>query len=142
MDEPLKAKKDERAPRGAGDPQPVPNEPSFGRMSDRHWSRARAGTNEEALEYYRERSRAPGVAEGGAERNFYCMRCDGVIPFDVAGEVCPHCGVALEGMSKRYFNWVEINEPPKSDARALLPFALAGLSIVAVIAVLVWYVVH
>ena len=36
--------------------------PVYGNMSDDHWSRARAGENAEALEYYRERSRAPGVA--------------------------------------------------------------------------------
>lgn len=137
MDEPLKADKHE--PRASNQRGESEQGPSFGRMSDQHWSRARVGTNEEALEYYRERSKAPGVAAGGAERNFYCMKCDGVIPYDQTAEVCPHCGESLAGMSKRYFNWVEINEPPKSDARALLPFALVGLALVTALAILVWY---
>lgn len=107
-------------------------------MSDAHWSRARTGTNAEALDYYRERSKAPGVASGGAARNFYCMHCDGVIAFDHAGERCPHCDGAIEGGARRYFNWVELNETTKSDARALLPFALGGLVLVALAAWLVW----
>ena len=112
---------------------------SFGPMSEHHWSRARAGMNEEALDYYRERSRAPGVAEGGAERNFYCMKCDGVIPHDHAGGSCPHCGEPLEGMARRYFNWVEINEPAKSDFKALFPIAAGGLaSLILVALLLVW----
>ena len=49
-------------------------------MGPEHWSRARKDSNQEALEYYRERSHAPGVEAGGGPRNFYCMRCDGVIP--------------------------------------------------------------
>src|SRR5678815_2135980 len=116
-----------------------PAQKSFGAMSDAHWSRARAGTNEEALAYYRERSHAPGVAEGGAERNFYCMRCDGVIAFDHAGGVCPHCGEPLDERARRYFNWVEINEPPKSDLRALMPIVLGVLGAVCVLLLLVWY---
>jgi hypothetical protein len=113
-------------------PKPAP-EKSFGNMSEQHWSRARAGTNAEALDYYRQRSHAPGVEAGGAERNFYCMQCDGVIPFDFAGASCPHCGVALEGMAKRYFNWVEINEPARSDFKALLPFLVGGALLLALI---------
>ena len=69
--------------------RPDPPPPSFGNMSEQHWSRARADSNQEALEYYRQRSKAPGVAEGGAARNFYCMHCDGVIPHDTQAEVCP-----------------------------------------------------
>lgn len=108
-------------------------------MSDRHWSRARAGANREALDYYRQRSRAPGVAEGGAERNFYCMSCDGVIDYSHTGEVCPHCGAALEENIKRYFNWVEINEPPSSDLQPLLKLAAVGLLALATMAALVWW---
>lgn len=99
-------------------------EKSFGNMGPAHWSRARAGKNREALDYYRQRSRAPGVAEGGGARNHYCMECDGVIPFDHAEPGCPHCGAELEGAVKRFFNWVEIDRPPPSDARALLRPAL------------------
>jgi hypothetical protein len=113
--------------------------PSFGNMSDDHWSRARAGTNEEAVEYYRERSRAPGVKEGGSERNFYCMKCDGVISHDPMPKVCPHCGESTEEAAKRYFNWVEINEPPRSDARALMAPVLWVMTGVGVLCVVVWW---
>ncbi len=110
-------------------------------MGDHHWSRARAGENQEALDYYRERSRAPGVAQGGGARNFYCMQCDGVIPLDHQGERCPHCRATIEGDARRYFNWVEIDRPPRSDARALLPlFALAVLVLAAAVA-LAWMLV-
>jgi hypothetical protein len=121
----------------AGETPKPGSEKSFGNMSEHHWSRARAGANEEALEYYRERSRAPGVASGGAERNYYCMKCDGVIAFDFAAEACPHCGEPLSGMSKRYFNWVEINEPARSDFKALLPFIVVGLLVLALVLVFV-----
>ena len=113
--------------------RPDPPSPSFGNMSDQHWSRARRDSNQEALEYYRQRSKAPGVAEGGAERNFYCMDCDGVIPHDTTAKVCPHCGASIEGGVKRYFNWVEMNDPPKSDLRALLPWFLLALGALAAI---------
>ena len=116
------------------DPEPK----SFGNISDQHWSRARKDANPEALEYLRSRSRAPGVAEGGSERNFYCMHCDGVIPYSPPRETCPHCGATLDESVKRYFNWVEMNDPPASDFKALLPFALAGLVLLAAIAVLAW----
>ncbi|HVS20025.1 MAG TPA: hypothetical protein VMT18_15580 [Planctomycetota bacterium] len=116
-----------------------PDGPSWGNISERHWSRARKGAHGEQIEYYRERSRAPGVAEGGAERNFYCMECDGVIPFDAAPEHCPHCGVAIDERVKRYFNWVEIAEPGSSDARALLPLFAAGLLVVLAVAALAWW---
>jgi hypothetical protein len=113
--------------------------PSFGNMSDAHWSRARAGTNAEALEYYRERSHAPGVKEGGGPRNFYCMRCDGVIPHEPAPEKCPHCGEPTAEAARRYFNWVEINEPPRSDARAVLGPILIGLVVVGLIGAAAWW---
>ena len=115
--------------------EPDAEEPkSFGNMSDRHWSRARAGTNEEALEYYRERSHAPGVEEGGGPRNFYCMHCDGVIPSDPPVDRCPHCGGEISGVARRYFNWVELDQPVKSDFRSLLPFAVGGLIALVVVA--------
>lgn len=112
---------------------------SYGNMGESHWSRARRGTNEEALEYYRDRSRAPGVADGGAERNYYCMECDGVIPHDHATGACPHCGTRLEGMARRYFNWVEINEPARSDFAALLRPALLVMALAAAAACLWWW---
>ena len=99
---------------------------SFGNISEHHWSRARGDMNQEALAYYRERSKAPGVASGGAERNFYCMECAGVVPFGPPLDRCPHCGAVLEENVKRYFNWVEINDPPRSDLRALAPWIALG----------------
>ena len=110
---------------------------SFGNMSEAHWSKARAGTNEEALAYYRERSHAPGVEEGGGPRNFYCMHCDGVIPTDPPLERCPHCGGEISGVARRYFNWVELDQPARSDFRSLLPFALGGLVVLIVIALVI-----
>ncbi len=108
-------------------------------MSDDHWSRARAGTNAEALDYYRERSLAPGVKEGGTERNFYCMRCDGVIPHEPPPSACPHCGEPTTEGAKRYFNWVEINDPPRSDARAVLLPVLLVMSLVGILCVALWW---
>jgi hypothetical protein len=121
-----------------GEEPPDPPPKSFGNMSDAHWSRARKDLNQEALDYLRSRSQSPGVAEGGAERNFYCMQCDGVIPYAPPREACPHCGASLDESVKRYFNWVEMNDPPKSDLRALLPFFLGGLVLLALLGLLVW----
>ncbi len=110
-------------------------------MSDRHWSRTREGTNAEAVDYYRERSHAPGVAEGGGARNMYCMQCDGVIPLGEGLANCPHCAAPLEGDVKRYFNWVEIDRAPSSDMRALWPIFLAVLvAIGGIVWLLVWIV--
>ncbi len=116
----------------ASEPDP---EKSFGNISEHHWTRSRKGKHTEALEYLRGRSKAPGVSEGGSARNYYCMRCDGVVPHDHAGESCPHCGAPLEGRVKRYFNWVEIDQPAGSDFRALLPWIIGAL---AVGGVLLW----
>jgi hypothetical protein len=98
----------------------------------------------EDLEYYRERSAAPGVREGGAERNHYCLSCNGVIPLRYdrrrpAGkerETCPHCGVDLDPRVRAMFNWVETDQVPDSDLRALLPWALAGLAVVVAVVLL------
>ena len=102
--------------------EPLPPKKSFGNMGPDHWSRA------------------PGVAEGGAERNHYCMHCAGVIPFDPALKACPHCKEPIEGGVRRYFNWVEMNEPPKSDVGALLVLG-AGLGTITVLigAALWWF---
>lgn len=114
--------------------------PSWGNISEDHWSVARRDDNVEALEYYRERSKAPGVAEGGGSRNFYCMSCDGVIPHEPPVTHCPHCGVLLDEKIKRYFNWVEMNEPAESDLRALLPVLVpAALIALAGVAGLLWW---
>jgi len=122
------------------EPRPDGSRPSWGNISDAHWSRARKDSNQEALAYYRERSHAPGVREGGEERNFYCMECDGVIPYDPATRACPHCGATLDAKARRYFNWVEINEPAESDLRALLPLLLGGALVLAtaLVALIAW----
>jgi len=119
---------DERRPDGSNK--------SWGNLSEQHWSRARRDANQEALEYYRERSRAPGVAEGGAARNEYCMECDGVVPH--ASERCPHCGAAIDAKVRRYFNWVEIDKPTESDAKPLLAIAAVGIVVLAVLALVLW----
>ena len=111
---------------------------SYGDMSDQHWSRARKHANKEALDYYRERSKAPGVAEGGEARNFYCMDCDGVVPFEHEGGHCPHCGVELDRSVRRYFNWVEIDTPPRSDLRAVLPWLLLILALVLTLVIVIF----
>ena len=106
---------------------------SYGNMSEDHWSRTRGERNAEAIDYYRQRGQAPGVAEGGDARNFYCMECDGVVPWDdFQGEDCPHCGAAIDGNVRRYFNWVEI-DTPESDRTATL--IAATLVLAAVLAV-------
>ncbi len=117
-----------------GEERKDPKPPSFGNMSDDHWSRARKDKNQEALNYYRERSKAPGVADGGAARNFYCMSCAGVLDFDTQASACPHCGAVIEGGARRYFNWVEMDEPKKSDFLVLMPWLVAGLVLLAVLA--------
>lgn len=114
---------------------------------EEHWSRSRAGMHREAIDHLRERSRAPGVAEGGAARNHYCMACHGVVPLDYDSrrpeqgppQRCPHCGAELEGRVRAMFNWVEIDQVPASDLRALLPLGLVGLGLVAL---LVWLAVR
>lgn len=120
-------------PDAAEGPRPADPRPAWLERNER---------NAEAIEYYRERSTAPGVAEGGSERNFYCMKCDGVIPFAPPSERCPHCGEPIDEHVRRYFNWVEINEPPSSDVKALLPWiALGGLLVLALaawIAFVIW----
>ncbi|MEZ6004440.1 MAG: hypothetical protein R3F33_09680 [Planctomycetota bacterium] len=125
------------------DPDP-PQDPtippkSYGNMGPEHWTRTRETRNAEAIDYYRERSRAPGVAEGGGPRNFYCMECDGVIPHDPPATTCPHCGAAVSGQTRRYFNWVEIDSPPDSDWKALRPYFLAAALLLGL---LVWWIVR
>ncbi|MEY2746481.1 MAG: hypothetical protein RL112_1523 [Planctomycetota bacterium] len=116
-----------------------PEEKSFGNISDAHWSRARSGANAEAMDYYRQRSKAPGVKEGGGPRNFYCMECDGVVPDQPGLERCPHCQASLAGMARRYFNWVEINEPSRGDAAAVLKPIAATTLVVLALALLAWW---
>lgn len=109
-------------------------EASYGNMSERHWSKTRGERNRDAIDYYRSRSKAPGVAEGGDARNYYCMECDGVIPWDdFSGKECPHCGAAIEGSTRRYFNWVEIDRVPAPDRTAMV--LATGIVLAALIAV-------
>ena len=110
-----------------------------GEVDEHHWSRGRSERNEEALEYYRERSQAPGVAEGGGARNFYCMECDGVIPHDRDDGACPHCGAQLEGKTRRYFNWVEIDRPVESDFAALARVGTPVLVVLVLVAACAWW---
>lgn len=126
------------APRREGYTQ----EGSWGPISERHWTRARAGQNAEALEYYRERSKAPGVREGGDVRNFYCMECDGVIPYQSGPVQCPHCGARVEPGLRRYFNWVEMELPAPSDKRFLLGVAAAGVFVLGAVGAIVWLVLR
>lgn len=114
------------------------DQPSYGNMSEHHWSRTRGERNREAIDYYRERSQAPGVAEGGEARNHFCMECDGVIPWDeFKGDACPHCGAKIDGSVRRYFNWVEIDRTPQADrTAALLATGIALAFLAALLAVL------
>ncbi len=119
---------------------------SVGQVTDEHWSRARAELNKDALDYLRERNSAPGVADADKNpRNSYCMECDGVLPLSYDSrspaskktERCPHCGAKIERNIRRMFNWVEMDQVPDSDLKALLPlFAGVGL----VLALLVWWI--
>lgn len=106
-------------------------------MGEHHWSVARKSSNQEALDYYRERSKAPGVEDGGGARNHYCMNCDGVIPFEHRGDTCPHCSAALDDGVRRYFNWVEIDQPPSSDLIPLLKVAVPVLLVLAALGILI-----
>jgi hypothetical protein len=63
------------------------------------------------------------------------MACDGVIPTDQSGDSCPHCGEKIEGETRRYFNWVEIDQTPPSDRK--LQLALLGI-FMAVVG-LIWF---
>ncbi len=136
----------EAGPPDEGPPDSGAAPSSVGNISEHHWSRARAGANREAIEYMQGRSRAPGVESGGAERNHYCMECQGVIPLSYDSRVpldeqvperCPHCGAPLEGRVRAMFNWVEIDQVSGSDARALLPLFLAALLALVLLALLV-----
>jgi len=108
-------------------------------MSEHHWSKTRGERNRDAIDYYRERSKAPGVAEGGDARNFYCMECDGVIPWDdFTGDSCPHCGSVIAGSARRYFNWVEIDRTPSADRTAFfLAISIALTVLGALVGILV-----
>ena len=99
-----------------------------------HWSEERAHLHQEARDHYRQRSAAPGVAEGGGTRSHYCLECDGLLPLEydrraVADDdpgTCPHCGAALDPRVRAMFNWVETDQVPGSDLKALLPWFLIG----------------
>ena len=134
----MDARSDRDAQKDGGGAQPPAK--SYGNIGPAHWSRARADENREALDYYRSRSRAAGVREGGGARNHYCMACDGVIPYEHQGDSCPHCGARIEGGARRFFNWVELDRPPPSDLRALLPVAGLVALVVALCVLALWLV--
>ncbi|MAE28144.1 MAG: hypothetical protein QF724_10835 [Planctomycetota bacterium] len=99
-----------------------------------HWSKERSGLHGEAQEHYRRRSAAPGVAEGGGPRSHYCLECDGLLPLEydrrlpaaVELKACPHCGATLDPRLRAMFNWVETDQVPASDFKALLPYLVIG----------------
>ena len=122
--------------------RPLKSDHSWGEMSDEHWSRTRGDRNDEVFEYYRSRGEAPGVESGGAVRNHYCMKCDGIIPLsyfqmkpaEKQEQHCPHCGVKLDERIHRMFNWVEIDQPHDGDLKAFLPiFAVGALLLLALL---------
>jgi hypothetical protein len=120
------------------------DEHSWGRVSDRHWSRKRKGKNRAAIEHMRARSQAPGVAGGGGARNHYCLECNGVIPFDGSAKVlvCPHCGAALDARVQATFNWVEIDDAPQGDFGALVRVAALGLAVLVAAALVAWWILR
>lgn len=127
----MSAAPDTPPPGPSDSPQSDPSRSEI--LPEDHWSKTRDERNAEALEYLRERSKAAGVAEGGTERNAYCMECHGVIPLHYDRRipknerpdlVCPHCGAVQEGRVRAMFNWVETDEVPESDLGALLPWIL------------------
>jgi hypothetical protein len=68
------------------------------------------------------------------------MNCDGVIPHNEQHEVCPHCGTKIEGEARRYFNWVEIDQPPPSDRKLQLILLAIPTSLAA--AALAWWLLR
>ena len=114
---------------------------------DEHWSKRRKGKNREAIDYYKQRSKAPGVEAGGGIRAQYCQECDGVVPLEydqrkpadtTKVQTCPHCGAEVDPRVRRMFNWVEIDQPPPSDLAVVLPWLGGALVVVlAIVALLV-----
>jgi hypothetical protein len=134
---------EEQGPGEPGKPEVPGAEHSWGLVSDKHWSRARAGANREAIEHLRQRSHAPGVAEGGGARNHYCMECKGVVPFaDPPPERCPHCGAALDEHVRAMFNWVEIDSAPSGDAASLARVLALGLAALVLVAALAYWMLR
>ena len=73
----------------------------------------------------------PGVAEGGAARNYYCMSCDGVIDFDFRGE---HFTAAQSSTcTPSATNWVESTTAGQRLPRAgtLMAAGLVALGLIA-----------
>jgi hypothetical protein len=125
------------------DTNEVPPERRDSLLPADHWSRGRSERNHEALEYLREKSRAPGVAQGGAERNQYCMQCGGVLPLAYISSqpadrdrpaLCPHCGAEIHPTVRAMFNWVEIDQVPRGDFAALAPWLLGAGVLAAALA--------
>ena len=56
-------------------------------------------------------------------------------------DACPHCGEAIEGRTRRYFNWVEIDEPPRGDVGPVFLIGLGVMTVVVVLlALLAWWI--
>jgi hypothetical protein len=144
----LKGERDEDpAEEPAYDPERARTEDSLGVSNEGHWTQKRRGMHQEEIEFLRERSQAPGVEEGGALRNHYCMQCHGVIPLEYDSsesaegrppEHCPHCGAELEGGVRMMFNWVEIDQAPGSDMKALAPVLITAAVILVGLGILLW----
>jgi len=109
-------------------------------LAGRHRAKARGGRNADGRDYDRDGSKGPGVEAGGEARNYYCMECDGVIPWDdFQGDRCPHCGAEIEGTARRYFNWVEIDRTPGSDRTAMaIAVSIVIAALVAVGGLFAW----
>ncbi len=86
------------------------------------------------------RKREPQDAEH--PRSHYCLSCNGLLPlrYDrrqparASPGSCPHCGVELDPRVRAMSNWVETDQVPGSDLRALWPWLVGGV-VLAVAAV-------
>ena len=104
---------------------------SYGNMSEHHWSKTRGERNREAIDYYRERSRAPGVEEGGGPRTSTAWTATGSSPTtrgSARARTVARSSTARSGGTST--GW-EIDRPPASDLRALLPWMVLVAALLA-----------